>query len=48
RARAAKAEPVAAKDWRGGGTVLVVDDEKMVREVVQHMLKSVGFSVMTA
>jgi PAS domain S-box-containing protein len=48
RARAAKAEPAAAKDWCGGGTVLVVDDEEMVREVVRHMLKKVGFSVMTA
>jgi CheY-like chemotaxis protein len=26
----------------------VVDDEEMVREVVRHMLKKVGFSVMTA
>jgi PAS domain S-box-containing protein len=34
--------------WRGSGTVLVVDDEEIVREVVREMLREKGFDVLTA
>ena len=33
----------ARSDWRGSGTVLVVDDEEGVREVAQRMLEEIGF-----
>ena len=35
-------------DWRGSGTVLVIDDEKAVRIVASRMLESRGFQVLTA
>jgi PAS domain S-box-containing protein len=31
--------------WRGTGTILVVDDEPIVRSVMQRQLKSLGFDV---
>jgi two-component system sensor histidine kinase EvgS len=34
--------------YKGSGTILVLDDEQFVTEVVSHMLKSLGFSVITA
>jgi two-component system, cell cycle sensor histidine kinase and response regulator CckA len=34
--------------WRGQGTVLVVEDEEDVREVVGRMLERLGFQVITA
>jgi CheY-like chemotaxis protein len=34
--------------WRGGGTVLVVDDEEQVCSVAREMLERLGFSVLTA
>jgi two-component system cell cycle sensor histidine kinase/response regulator CckA len=34
--------------WRGRGTVLVVEDEEGVREVVERMLERLGFHVITA
>lgn len=34
--------------WRGKGTVLVVDDEPIVREVAQALLERAGLEVMTA
>jgi CheY-like chemotaxis protein len=34
--------------WRGGGTVLVADDERVVRQVVRAMLERDGFTVLTA
>lgn len=40
--------PVETKDWRGYGTVLLVDDEKPVLEVAEAMLQWLGFSVLTA
>ncbi|MBI5905390.1 MAG: PAS domain S-box protein [Deltaproteobacteria bacterium] len=36
------------KDWKGTGTVLLVDDEEMVRQVGVGMLESLGFRVLTA
>jgi PAS domain S-box-containing protein len=40
-------EPTST-DWRGSGTILVVDDEAQVRRVVARMLQSFGFKVMQA
>jgi nitrogen-specific signal transduction histidine kinase/CheY-like chemotaxis protein len=34
--------------WQGTGTVLLVDDEKTVRDVGREMLQMLGFMVMTA
>jgi PAS domain S-box-containing protein len=39
---------VSATQWRGQGTVLVVEDEEGVREVVRRMLERLGFQVITA
>jgi PAS domain S-box-containing protein len=39
---------VGEQEWRGSGTVLVVDDEETVRITSQAMLESLGFTVMTA
>jgi len=36
------------RDWRGGGTLLVADDEESVREIVEEMLVRRGFTVITA
>lgn len=42
------AEPAAPREWRGSGTVLVVDDEAMVCNVAKAMLERLGFAVLTA
>ncbi len=41
------AAPPAA-DWRGQGTVLLVDDEELVRNVGRRLLERLGFEVLTA
>jgi PAS domain S-box-containing protein len=49
--QALSAEPAAAPaapDWRGRGTVLVVDDEDAIRVLAGRMLESLGFAVLTA
>jgi two-component system, cell cycle sensor histidine kinase and response regulator CckA len=38
----------SAANWRGEGTVLVVDDEPAIRQVTQCMLECMGFAVLTA
>jgi PAS domain S-box-containing protein len=47
---AAKLEkPSAARiDWRGSGTILVVEDEGGVREVVERILEDFGFEAVAA
>ncbi len=35
-------------DWKGKGTILVVDDEETVRTVTARMLETFGFDVLTA
>ena len=35
-------------DWRGSGTVLIVDDEEAIRTVGKQMLERMGFSILTA
>ncbi len=47
------AEPILKKsggigDWRGSGSVLLVDDEETVRVVAKSMLEEAGFEVLTA
>jgi CheY-like chemotaxis protein len=37
-----------AEDWRGTGTVLLVDDEESVRAVGRRMLERLGFTVLAA
>jgi len=34
--------------WRGSGTVLLVDDEETVRQVGAHLLEELGFTVISA
>ncbi len=38
----------SVRSWRGTGTVLIVDDEPVVREVAQGMLERAGLTVLTA
>jgi len=38
----------AADDWKGGGMVLLVDDEETVRGIGREMLQELGFKVITA
>lgn len=40
--------PRPRSDWRGSGTVLVVDDEPSVRGLARRMLETMGFAVLTA
>lgn len=35
-------------DWRGSGTILVIEDEEGVREVVERMLQEIGFQTLGA
>jgi CheY-like chemotaxis protein/two-component sensor histidine kinase len=42
------AEAGAAEQWRGSGTVLVVDDDEGVRELAEETLNRIGFSVLVA
>ena len=41
-------ESIPAKPWRGTGTVLVVDDEEMVRNLATRMIEHAGFVALTA
>jgi signal transduction histidine kinase len=36
------------ESWSASGTILVVDDEEVVRDVAQNMLETFGFQVLTA
>ncbi len=47
-AKAAARERSVPPQWRGEGTVLLVDDEKIVRAVGGRMLERVGFAVVSA
>ena len=35
-------------DWQGQGTFLIADDEEAVRTVGKHMIKKLGYDVLTA
>jgi PAS domain S-box-containing protein len=39
---------ISAMPWRGSGTVLVVDDDDVVRDLASRMLEHVGFVALTA
>ena len=41
-------QSIETSTWRGSGTVLVVDDEEIIRIVASRMLELAGFSVLTA
>jgi len=43
-----KPADVGNADWRGSGTILIVDDEEMIRATCKQMLERQGFSVLTA
>jgi len=43
-----RTDPGQEEDWRGSGTILVVDDEEGVRAVAADLLRSMGFEVITA
>ena len=47
-AKAKPAAPAAGGAWQGRGTVLLVDDQEIVRELGQGMLEALGFKVLTA
>jgi PAS domain S-box-containing protein len=47
-ARKPEQSPPARSDWQGAGTVLVVDDEEGVREIVEQMLQELGFDTISA
>jgi CheY-like chemotaxis protein len=40
--------PPTPEEWRGTGTVLVVDDEALVREMARDLLTELGFDTVTA
>jgi PAS domain S-box-containing protein len=46
--RQAEALTSTADEWRGEGTILVVDDESTVRLVADRILRRYGFTVLTA
>lgn len=43
-----KISPSVEADWKGSGTILVIDDEESVLNVATMMLESTGFTVKTA
>jgi PAS domain S-box-containing protein len=45
--KARRKEELPATDARGQETILVVEDEPMIRELIETMLKSRGYSVLT-
>jgi CheY-like chemotaxis protein len=47
RAAVAKEAPCSL-EWRGSGTILVVDDEDAVRELLEDVIPRYGMSVLTA
>ncbi|MFK7992485.1 MAG: response regulator [Sandaracinaceae bacterium] len=48
QARTNAAEADQAAGWRGAGTVLVVDNEEMVRTLVAEVVSGLGLTVLTA
>jgi PAS domain S-box-containing protein len=41
-------EPSETNEWRGSGTVLLVDDEEAVLRVLQRIVEGMGFQVLSA
>jgi two-component system cell cycle sensor histidine kinase/response regulator CckA len=46
--KAGQGEPSPMADWRGKGTVLLVDDEESLLALGARMLESIGFTALTA
>jgi signal transduction histidine kinase/CheY-like chemotaxis protein len=44
----ASTRPASPSEWRGNGTVLVVDDEETMRSTVARMLHKIGFTTVLA
>jgi CheY-like chemotaxis protein len=40
--------PTSRSEWRGSGTILVVEDEEGVRDVAERLLQEIGFDTLTA
>ena len=40
--------PASPSEWRGAGTILVVDDEEIVRDITRLALEDAGFTVVGA
>ncbi len=47
-APARKKEPVKKNERKGSGTILLVDDEEMIRFTVKAQLETIGYAVITA
>jgi two-component system cell cycle sensor histidine kinase/response regulator CckA len=45
---AAEPAPEKARDWSGGGRILLVEDEDMVRAIAERALTREGYEVVTA
>ena len=43
-----KSNDILQDDWHAEGTVLLVDDEEIIRDIGKAMLQELGFSVITA
>jgi CheY-like chemotaxis protein len=43
-----KRPPSRAEEWCGSGTILVIDDEEVIRNVLKHSLERHGFSIQLA
>jgi PAS domain S-box-containing protein len=41
----ARPKPDAASEWEGSGLAMLVDDDRRVRSVTEHLLRSIGFDV---
>ncbi|HYG74303.1 MAG TPA: PAS domain S-box protein [Planctomycetota bacterium] len=40
--------PIGPEQWRGSGTILVIDDEELMRSVIRQSLEKFGFKVLAA
>ena len=40
--------PTRRSEWRGSGTILVVEDEEGVRDVAERLLQEIGFETLAA
>jgi len=48
QAEVISSQAVSNDDWGGSGTILIVDDEKTIRETAAMMLEDMGFKTLTA
>jgi PAS domain S-box-containing protein len=47
-AREDQKAPTSRSEWRGSGTILVVEDEEGVRDVAERLLQEIGFDTLAA